>query len=154
MSDSHHFLPMDNDHTLPPTETQEKKSLPSKLDKTNHSISLLTLIPQIKAIPTVKHSPPIHHLNPSKCPHPMQAASLRSQRSSLTSRLEFPSLARLTPGRPRPDPRTRAMRQRTIPSQATLLDRWRVPLMRRSARRGVEISSRRGLQRKRDGHEI
>lgn len=154
MSDSHHSLPLNNDHTLPPTETQAKKSLSFKLDKTNYSIFLLTLIVQINAIPTPNPFPRIHHLNPSKCPHPKQAASLRSPRRSPTRRLELPSLAKLTPERRRLDPKTRARRQRKTPYKATLSVQWRMPLTKRSARTVVEGTSRLGMPRKRNGHEI
>ena len=133
---------------------KRRTTLSLKPDKPNYSISLLTYIIQIKAIPTSNSSPPINHLNQSKCPHLAQAASLRSPRSCPTKRLELPLLARLTPERPRPDPKMRAMRQRKTPCRAILLDQWRMPLTKRSARRGVERTSRWEMLRKRDGHEI
>ena len=63
---------------------------------------------------------PITHLNRSKCPLPTQAANLRSQRSSRTSKSEHPSPAKSTPEHQRLGPKTRAWTQRRTPWRATL----------------------------------
>ena len=53
--------------------------------------------------------------NRPTCRHPTQAASLRSQRSSPTSKSELPSPARLTPEKQRLGLKMRAMTRRKTP---------------------------------------